>query len=197
MSSKRSDEDYLKHLRKIIENNNVKHSKKYNIESVAVLLNIPVVANYDEQCTLIIKDLNKKKRRNKFLRDLLNITKDKEDICYILIQSLYSLFYPKKFPKKAPISISEKEYLKLIQQQQKNNISIKNKKILREAMNIKYCHCLKKIYLKNQFAKYVNNSPKSNINEYPICMTSVYKSRNIQPPFKVSHLCREKYKWYN
>jgi hypothetical protein len=71
MSSKRSDEKYIKHLRKIIENSNVKHSKKYNIESVALLLNIPIVVDYNEQCTLIIKDLKKKKKRNKFLKYLL------------------------------------------------------------------------------------------------------------------------------
>ena len=110
---------------------------------------------------------------------------------------MYSLFYPTKFPKKSPIKISEKEYLRLIQEQQQNKISKKNKKNLKEAMSVKYCHCLKKIYLKNQFDKYINNSTKSNISAYPLCMTSVYKSRNIKPPFKVSHLCREKYKWYN
>jgi hypothetical protein len=197
MSSKRSDEEYIKYLQKIIENANVKHSKKYNIESVALLLNIPIVSDYNEQCALIIEDLNKKKRRNKFITDLLKITKDKEDVCYILIQSLYSLFYPTKFPKKSPIKISEKEYLRLIQQQQQNKISKKNKNILKEAMNVKYCHCLKKIYLKNQFEKYINNSKKSNISAYPLCMTSVYKSRNIKPPFKVSHSCRERYEWYN
>ena len=54
MSSKKSDQQYIKYLQSIIENVNVSHSKKYNIQAVAMLLNIPIVSNYNEQCSLII-----------------------------------------------------------------------------------------------------------------------------------------------
>ena len=60
MSSKKSDQQYIKYLQSIIENVNVSHSKKYNIQAVAMLLNIPIVSNYNEQCSLIINYLKKK-----------------------------------------------------------------------------------------------------------------------------------------
>ena len=194
MSSKKSDQHYIKYLQSIIENVNVSHSKKYNIQAVAMLLNIPIVSDYNEQCSLIINYL--KKNNNSFIKNLLKNTVYNKQICNILVNSLYTIFYPDYLNRKAPIKISEKKYLDLIKQYKDKTITKKNSKILSEAMNVKYCHCLKKIYLKNQFTKYIINSDKSSISGYPLCMSSIYNKRNIKPPFKVSHSCREKYKWY-
>ena len=56
MSSKKSDQHYIKYLQSIIENVNVSHSKKYNIQAVA-MFNILTVSDYNEQCSLIINYL--------------------------------------------------------------------------------------------------------------------------------------------
>ena len=63
-------------------------------------------------------------------------------------------------------------------------------------MNKKYCHCLKSLFLQDKFFQIVknNHSPQ---NAYPICMASIYNSRNIKPPKGYLTLVVKKYSWYN
>ena len=194
MSSKRNEKNYIKYLQSIIENVNTSHSKKYNIEAVSMLLKIPIVGNYKKQCELLLDYIKKSKHR--FLKDLVKNTTNDQDICKIMVNSLYTLFYPEKFPKKSPINITEKENKKYIELKKKNKISRKKDLILQEAMNKKYCHCLKSLFLQDKFFQIVknNHSPQ---NAYPICMASIYNSRNIKPPKRVSYSCSKKYSWYN
>ena len=86
----------------------------------------------------------------------------------------------RKKRKKMKLSISEKKYKKLIQQRRsKKKMSLKNKKLLDDALYIKYCNCLKSF----EFTKKDKRG-------YPICMNSVYKKRGIKPPKNASRLCR-------
>ena len=108
MSSKKNEKKYIEYLQSIIENINTSHSKKYNIEAVSMLLKLPIVDNYKKQCELLLNFV--KKSKNKFLKDLVKNTTNDQNICKIMVNSLYTLFYPEDFPKKSPINITEKKY---------------------------------------------------------------------------------------
>lgn len=190
--SKRSAIEYIKFLRTVIDSDTGKYSNHYNIEAVALLFNIPIVAGYNNQCKLIIERL--KKHPTKFIQKLLKKNTNNEALCSVLVGALYRLFYPPNFPEHAPITISNEEYIELIAS---SSLPVKKKKLLKESMNIKYCHCLKKIDLRNKFSQHIKNSRGKNINAYPTCMSSIYTKRRITPPFKVSYSCKEKYEWYN
>tara|TARA_B100000401_G_C52769438_1_gene702469 strand:- start:782 stop:1366 length:585 start_codon:yes stop_codon:yes gene_type:complete len=194
MSSKKNEKKYIEYLQSIIENVNTSHSKKYNIEAVSMLLKIPIVDNYKKQCELLIDYV--KKNKNKFLKDLIKNTTNDQDICKIMVNSIYTLFYPENFPNKSPINITEKKYRELIELKKKNKISKKQGVILEEAMNKKYCHCLKSLFLQEKFFQTIKNNYVPQ-NVYPICMSSIYNSRNIKPPKRVSYSCSKKYAWYN
>jgi len=92
----------------------------------------------------------------------------------------------KKFSLKS--KLSEDKYKSLIEKKQKKKISKKDNKILEKELNKKYCKCIKT--LKKKYSK------KSQIykNKYGICMNSIYKRRNLIPPYNVSNSC---IKYYN
>ena len=168
----------------------------YNISAVSKMLGLSTDGSYKQHCDRIIDYLRSKSPRNKAIKTLLdNAGDDRETMCNILVNSLYELFSPNKLPKKAPIQMEEEEYKELVKKKKEDDITYEQNEKLEEALNCKYCHCVKKLYLKNQFQLFINEEePK--YNPYAICMSSIYKNRDIKPPFKVSHSCREKYDWY-
>ena len=183
---------YLKFLDYTIK---ISNNKEYNTQAVAKILDLPSNRPYNVQCRIIVSFLKKRAETNVVIRELLQKKKTNKNICEFLVQTLFSLFNPKNFPKKAPILISETKYKNLIKKSKNNTINREEKKDLDEALNIKYCHCIKKLYLKNIFLENILDK-KAKYNPYAICMSSIYKNRNITPPKKASYTCREKYKWY-
>ena len=183
---------FLSRMGLVLKKNN---SKLYNVQAVAEMLDLNVVENYKEQCRIITRRLEEMSRDNTIVKNLLDSAKENENICQILVNTLYQLLNPESFPKKAPIKISEKKYKELIRQNKEGIITPDDKAILMEALNCKYCHCIKSIYLKDQFNEYILNQ-KTSYNRYALCMSSVYKNRNIEPPFRASYTCRDKYSWY-
>jgi hypothetical protein len=83
--------------------------------------------------------------------------------------------------KKSIRKISKKKYGKLLRKQR---LSLKEKKTLDRELFLNYCKCVKKI-------KYDKNYDKGL--EYPICMNSIYKNRNLTPPERVAFKCKEQY----
>jgi hypothetical protein len=77
--------------------------------------------------------------------------------------------------KKFKLSISKKRYNKLVT---KSKLTKHEKKLLNDALYVKYCRCLIKF-------KTSGNELKG----YPICMNSVYKKRGIKPPKNASKQC--------
>ena len=184
-------ERYMNRLKFTIKRSD---DREYNIQAVAKMLGLPNDKSYKTQCRLIINYLEQKKSSNEFIKELLANIPEK-NACDLLVKTLYELLSPKTVPSKAPIKISETKYKKLINEKKTGSISRENDSILTEALNCKYCHCVKKLYLKNNFERYINNNePK--YNPYAICMSSIYKNRNIKSPNRVSFSCREKYDWY-
>ena len=77
--------------------------------------------------------------------------------------------------------ISKKKYGSLLR---KKRLTTKEKKTLDRELFLNYCKGVKKI-------KYDKNYDKGL--EYPICMNSIYKNRNLTPPERVAFKCKEKY----
>jgi hypothetical protein len=87
----------------------------------------------------------------------------------------------KKSLKRARL-LSKKEYDKFIKLKQKNKISKKQLKKLDHTLFIKYCKCIKTLK---------NKKKKKSINEYPICMSSVYTKRGFKAPKNVKKRCKQ------
>ena len=194
-------EKFIKDMNILVRKSN---NKLYNSQAVAKMLKLEEKSSYNEQCKNIVDYLQSKRKTNSVIDSLLNNFEDSslsketinEDICNTLVRVLYQLFKPESFPDKAPINITNKRYYSLIKKYKSNTITKAEKKILHNALNIKYCHCIKSLYLLENFNIFINEDKSSDYNRYAICMSSIYKNRNIKPPFKVSYSCREKYKWY-
>ena len=183
---------YIKFLDYTIK---ISRDKEYNVQAVAKMLGLPSNRPYNVQCRIIISFLKKKSKTNKVIKKLLDSAKSEKKLCNYLVEILYLLFNPKNFPNKAPILITENKYKNLLKKEKNNTITNREKLLLDEALNVKYCHCIKKLYLKNIFLENIlEKRPK--YNPYAICMSSIYKNRNIDPPHKASYTCRDKYKWY-
>ena len=83
--------------------------------------------------------------------------------------------------KKLKLSISKKKYNKLISlKKSKKKISSRDRKLLDDALYVKYCKCLKTF----EFTKGGKRG-------YPICMNSIYKNRGFKPPKNASRNCNK------
>jgi len=81
--------------------------------------------------------------------------------------------------KKMKMSVSEKKYKYLVSLRKgKKKMSLKDKKLLDDALYVKYCKCLKEFEFR-----------KKDKRGYPICMNSVYKNRGFKPPRNASKRC--------
>ena len=94
-----------------------------------------------------------------------------------------------KKKKSIKLKLSKKIYKELIEKKKNKTISKKENKTLESELTKKYCKCIKT--LKNKHPK------KSRIykGKYGICMNSVYKNRNFDPPYDVSNLCQYFYNY--
>ena len=173
----------------------ISDNKLYNIQAVAKMLGIPHDRPYPVQCRMIMAFLKKRAPRNKLIAELLESGRGNKSICAYLVKILYSLFSPKNLPNKAPILISPALYKSLLVKEKNKTILPSEKIILDEALNVKYCSCIRRLYLKNIFIENILEE-EAKYNPYAICMSSIYKNRGIKPHKKVSYSCSKKYKWY-
>ena len=181
-------------LKFVLDKKIKKHcSQKYKMQAVAKMLDLEDDLPYQQQCNLIISHLNKIGKKNKQVKYLLENIDDK-DTCDILINILYDMFNQDTLDD-ISIDITQKEYKNLIKKYQEKKITKKEKATLFKALNIKYCKCIKKLYLKDNYELLINGD-KSNYNRYAVCINSIYKNRQIKPPKKISFSCKSKYNWY-
>lgn len=178
-------------------NFNIKRSsdKTYNAQAVAQALGLKSDLPYTKQCMKIMSFLKKRKDSNPVIKELLDKKLKRGQVCNILVDVLYNLLQPKKFPLKAPITISQDKYRELIEKYQKRKLTRTERSLLNESLNIKYCFCIKKLYLKFLFNEHFLGK-KHKYNEYGVCMNSIYKLRKIKAPKKISRKCVKKYHWY-
>lgn len=85
----------------------------------------------------------------------------------------------RKYSIKNAKMISKKRYTKLLKKKRKTK---KEKKQLDKALFINYCKCIKRL-------KYSKKYKKGQ--EYPICISSVYINRNINPPKDIVNKCKK------
>ena len=90
----------------------------------------------------------------------------------------------RKSIKKARI-VSKKRYKKLLHKKRtKRRMSKKEKEQLDHALFINYCKCIKSLKYSKKYEEGL---------EYPICISSVYKNREIKPPKDLKEKCRKYY----
>ena len=111
----------------------------YNIKQVTSMFGLNTNLEENELCTQLINFL--RESDSKIAKDLLKEVGDKENICNILVNSLYELFSPSDLSEEAKINMTEKEYKKLIKKKKDKKIDFKENQKLEEALNIKYCRC--------------------------------------------------------
>lgn len=176
-------------------------NKKYNIRQVARVLNIKIVnsPSTNQLCTDIYEKLRKnslnKPSLQYFLSKFYNGETKKINFCQLLIDSLYELFYPSDMEKDSPILITENKYKELIEKKKNDDLTEQDSSTLDEAMHIKLCHCIKKIYIKNiidtEFFEKIRT-----LNPYAICTSSIYKKRGFNVPPCAARNCGKSYNWY-
>ena len=106
----KKQKQYIKRL-----NFNIKRStdKTYNAQAVAKALGLKSDLPYTRQCKLILGFLRKHKKGNPVSTELLNKSLKPHQICNVLIDALYNLLQPNKFPFKAPITTVSYTHLTL------------------------------------------------------------------------------------
>ena len=87
----------------------------------------------------------------------------------------------KKISLKRMKLLSKKEYEKFIKLKQTKKINKKQSNKLEKNLFIKYCKCIKTLK---------NKKKKKSINEYPICMSSIYTKRGFKAPKNVKKRCK-------
>ncbi len=87
----------------------------------------------------------------------------------------------RKRKKSMKLSISKDRYKRLVSKKMKRQRMTRHeKKLLNDALYIKYCRCLKALESKDYQSK-----------TYPICMNSVYKRRKVKPPYNAARRCSQ------
>ena len=82
-------------------------------------------------------------------------------------------------------TIGKKKYSKLLRKKRtKKKMTKKEKRQLDHALFINYCKCIKSLKYSKKYEEGL---------EYPICISSVYKNREIKPPKDLKEKCRKYY----
>lgn len=190
------EQRYLNRINSIIiRHPNVNH----NLAIVEDLLELPRSKSQKEGCSQIMKWIKKQRPTNKYLQAFMNKVEevgDYKSMCKIIIDALYKLVEP-NLPYTSVLTDEEyQNQLKLKKNHRK--MSPMERGTLKEELNIKYCACIKKLYLKQLFKKNILGKDISEeANPWALCSTSIYKKRGFTIPKKVSSSCRRKYKWYD
>lgn len=168
------------------------------VKYIAKRLHLPQNDDVSKQCKQIVKKVKQGASRNAFLKELMSSMRQvpENELCWRLVYSLYSFLHPRTLPSFAPIEVNEAQFKTWLTELEEETISEEIKEKLQEALNVKYCYCVKRLLLNNRFEKYVNKKPVSQTLPYAICASSIYKKRNLDVPAQVSKSCRNKYKWY-
>ena len=112
---------------------NVNLSKR-DLEKLADMFGVKLSANRDI-CKQIMNKL--KKDKNPYSEYLLNEIGDSKLACYVLMNSLKSLLINNNLQR---LKITEEEYKNLLLKLRKGILTLKEKYILDEALNQKYCY---------------------------------------------------------
>ena len=86
-----------------------------------------------------------------------------------------------KKSKKVSKHMSKDKYNKLIKKHKTKKLSKKDKKLLDKELFKNYCSCIRKVKR--------SKNKKISKGRYGICMSSIYKKRNIDPPYNASRKC--------
>lgn len=91
-------------------------------------------------------------------------------------------FNESKKPNLKSKKITKKKYEQLLKKYKTKKLSKKERKILDDELFKKYCKCIRT--LKRSKNKKMYDA------KYGICMNSIYKKRNIEPPYNASKKCK-------
>lgn len=171
-------------------------NKNYNIKQVANILNIPYTDNRNTCQDIYDYLLKESKNSNSLEYFLEKFNPSDKDFCNTLINTLYELFHPSDMKLHSPIKISKKQYKSLVDKRKAGKrMSKEENKLLDEALYIKFCHCIKKLYIKNVIDyQFFNKELK--YNPYAICTSSIYKNRDFDVPPSAAINCSKTFDWY-
>lgn len=168
-----------------------------NLQAVAEMLGLQSKYNKQTLCRMIIDYLKKQAPTNANIKYILEHSSDDASVCQTMVEALYLVFKPYQIPNSSPMNISNKVYKELLEKV-KNGIKLTSSETaeLDEALNVKYCYCAKRLYIKNKLTDYISGQP-SVYSPYAICAASIYKNRHIDMPPNLARNCKVKYSWYN
>lgn len=175
-----------------------------NIENVKYLASIFKIKTRNKNLSLLIDEIsNKIINENKGFNNIISLIQiqhklNKKENNNLIVNILLSVLFPKQFPFLSPIPIGGDLYNELIKKRIINEyLTPDEKELLDISLYTKYCHCVRKLLLKNKFIKdFIDKQDiQNNINPYSICSNSIYKQRGFKLPPKNTLKCNESFKW--
>ncbi len=165
---------------------------KNDLELVAKMLGIPEEETDSKTCKSIIKYLKSIKKDNPYVQYLLKEIPSGKLQCATLVEALKNIIKPVRQLSNSPSTkISDELYEELLKKYNNDTITLKEKHILDNALNIKYCYCAKNIYYRNLWNQTMMNK-ENGVNPYAVCINSIYKNRDIPVPDNIVASCKSK-----
>lgn len=171
-----------------------KYRRNYSIKKILEFFNIPEKQTKKANQEQLFTFLYKQKKHSPELKYLMKFIKKKTPYyIQLLVNVLHELIYP-------PILQLEKKLMKdeiyknLIEKKKQNNLTDDESKILDVQLHLKFCKCIKKLYLRNLYYRMFFNK-ESSYNPYAVCTSSLYKNRDFDVPPGAAMKCKQ-YKWY-
>lgn len=175
-----------------------------NQDNVKYLSSIFKIKTRNKKLSSLIDEISKHiTNDNKEFNNIISLIKrhqklNNQENNNLIVNTLLSVLFPKQFPFLSPIPISEDLYNELIQKKVSNEyLTDDEKELLDISLYTKYCHCVRKLILKNKFImNFINKQNKQiDINPYSTCSNSIYKQRGFQLPPKNTLKCNQSFKW--
>ena len=169
-----------------------KYKKEKKIKKLLKFFNLTEKKTKKENYKQLYSFLKEQSKTNRELKYFMNSIKRETPHYYkLMVNIMHDLVIPETIFKKY---IRDDIYTSLIGKKKKNSLTDDEKAILNDQLHIKFCKCIKKLYLQNLYHKmFFQKEPV--YNQYAVCTNSIYKNRNFDVPSRAAIECR-KYNWY-
>lgn len=169
-----------------------KYKKERNIKNLLKFFNLDEKKTKKENYKQLYSFFKKHSKTSRELKYFMKLIKHETPHYYkLMVNIMHDLVIPESIFKKY---IRNDIYASLIEKKKKNLLTDEEKVILDDQLHIKFCKCIKKLYLQNLYNKmFFQKEPV--YNQYAVCTNSIYKNRDFDVPPRAALECR-KHNWY-
>lgn len=184
--------DFKKFKKNIDTLKKKKYKKERNIKNLLTFFKLPEKKTKKENYKQLYNFLKQKSKNSRELKYFMKLIKSETPHYYkLMVNIMHDLVVPESIYKNY---IKNNVYNSLIEKKKNNTLTDEEKVILDDQLHIKFCKCIKKLYLQNLYNKmFFQKEPV--YNQYAVCTNSIYKNRDFDVPPRAALECR-KHNWY-